>query len=86
VDFTNGDDVENDREEKILLSKWLTEVASTRSDTYVAYIRVVGYPADDFTANNGRPVETARAIAVFDRSNVRQGDDTVEMKAFRRVR
>jgi hypothetical protein len=45
-------------------------MATTRSDTYVAYILIHGYPAGDFSSNNGEPVESTRLMAIFDRSDV----------------
>jgi len=68
---TGSDDgVNDDREEQILLTKWLQEMGTTRSDVFAAYIVVHGYPAGDFTANGGQPVESSRVIALFDRSNI----------------
>ncbi|MEM9346307.1 MAG: hypothetical protein AAGB26_06805 [Planctomycetota bacterium] len=75
-----ADGVVNDREEEIMLAKWLTEVADTRSDVFAAYIVVQGYPADDFTAGAS---ESARLIIIFSRANVKQlGDRAVELDRF----
>lgn len=81
--FVNGDGISSDldREEQLMLAKWLTEVADTRSDVFAAYIVVQGYPADNFT---GGAEESARLIIIFSRSNVEgAGDKAVELGRFR---
>jgi len=86
VDFNNDetaegttwtlDGVTDDREEEIMLTKWLNEVGATRSDVYAAYIVVQGYPAGDFRPG---PVEAARLIVVFSRANVRNPGDKAQV-------
>jgi hypothetical protein len=85
-EFGGKDDgVIDDREEKLLLAKRLAELGAVRSDTYVAYIVVQGYPAGDFSANRQEPVESARLMVLFDRSNVRQGAANQDMDEAVRV-
>ncbi|MEM9019424.1 MAG: hypothetical protein AAGC44_02575 [Planctomycetota bacterium] len=71
-----GDGIADDREEEIMISKWLSEVASVRSDVFAAYIIVQGYPAADFSSG---PVESARLIAIFTRTNVRGAGDKAQV-------
>lgn len=79
--FVSNDGVIDDREEELMLAKWLTEVADTRSDVFAAYIVVQGYPADNFS---GGADESARLIIIFSRSNVEgAGDKAVEIGRFR---
>ncbi len=76
-----ADGVIDDREEEIMLTKWLAEVADNRSDVFAAYIVVQGYPADDFTVG---AIESARLIVIFSRANVEgAGDQAVEIGRFR---
>lgn len=80
-DYVPADNVINDREEEIMLAKWLTEVAETRSDVFAAYIVVQGYPADNFSEGAS---ESARLIVIFSRANVKgTGDKAVEIGRFR---
>jgi len=58
------------RDEQALPTRWLSQVASTRSDTFTAYILIRGY--DDFTQP---PDEEERLIVVYDRSQVTDGSD-----------
>lgn len=75
------DGIIDDREEEIMLGKWLSQVAETRSDVFAAYIVVQGYPAEDFRSG---ALESARLIVIFSRSGVRQtGDRAVEIGRFR---
>ena len=71
-----------DREEDLMLAKWLNEMCSTRSDVFAVYVVVEGYPANNFGAG---AVERARVVAVFSRANVRQAGDTAQLIAVRRV-
>ena len=76
-----ADGVADDREEELMLAKWLTEVAETRSDIFAAYIVVQGYPSGNFAAGVD---ESARLIVIFSRANVEgQGDRAVEIDRFR---
>ncbi|MFN3165859.1 MAG: hypothetical protein ACE37H_02210 [Phycisphaeraceae bacterium] len=75
------DGVIDDREEEIMLSKWLSEVGETRSDVFAAYIVVQGYPAENFKAG---VIESARLIVLFSRAGVQDEDDrAVEIGRFR---
>lgn len=76
-----SDGVADDREEQIMLAKWLSEVGSARSDVFAAYIVVQGYPANNFKAG---VTESARLIVIFSRAGVREsGDRAVEIGRFR---
>ena len=61
------DGIADDREEEILITRWLSQVSTTRSDVFTAYILIRGYPADDFRMG---PVEQRRLFVVFDRSTI----------------
>jgi hypothetical protein len=79
--YISADNVIDDREEKIMLAKWLTEVAETRSDVFAAYIMVQGFPADNFTEGAS---ESAKLIVIFSRAGVKTtGDKAVELGRFR---
>lgn len=69
-DGTDG--IPNDRKEAALPTRWLAQVGSTRSDIFTAYVVIRGYQADDFRTS---PLEQAKFLAVFDRSNVRSAAD-----------
>lgn len=74
------DGVVDDREEQIMLAKWLSEVADNRSDVFAAYIVVQGYSADDFTTG---AVESRRLIILFSRATVKGNlDQAVEIGRF----
>lgn len=76
-----ADGIADDREEEIMLAKWLTEVADTRSDIFAAYIVVQGYPIDNFDQG---AVESARLIVLFSRAGVKgTGDKAVEIGRLR---
>lgn len=63
--------VEDDREEQAMIFSWLSQVATTRSDVFVAYIEVRGYISDGNNTYKPENIyEKKRAIAVFDRSSV----------------
>ena len=81
IDFLNGptpsdpsthvaDGFVDDREEKALWARYLSQMVSTRSDVFTAYIVVRGYPAGNF---NKAPVEQAHGIAVFSRAHLTDG-------------
>ncbi|MEM9416117.1 MAG: hypothetical protein AAGA29_11680 [Planctomycetota bacterium] len=79
---STADYITGDREEDLMLAKWLNEVCGTRSDVFAVYLVVQGFPEGNFGAG---PVESARVIAVFSRSNVRQVGDKAQLLAVRRV-
>lgn len=76
VDFTanpsnsTNDDIRGDREQEILLLNWLLQTCTTRSDRFVAYVLIHGYPVGDFRNGGEGPVESMRFFFVFDRSNL----------------
>ena len=70
------------RTEEVRLAGFLSNVLSTRSDVYTAYVVIVGYPADDFSQD---PIESARFMAILDRSNVTNANDTTRVLGFFRV-
>jgi len=75
------DGVIDDREEELMLAKWLNEVADTRSDVFAAYIVVQGYPAENF---KGGVIESARLVVIFSRAGVQDEEDrAVEIGRFR---
>ncbi len=79
-----ADGIEDDREEETMIARWLMQTCSTRSDIYTAYVFIQGYPSGNFAAldDNGDPigpVESARFIAVFDRSRITGPDDPVRV-------
>lgn len=79
--YVSADGVIDDREEEIMLAKWLAEVADTRSDVFAAYIVVQGYTVDNFSAG---ATESARLIVIFSRAGVKgSGDKAVEIGRFR---
>lgn len=77
-----GDTIGQDREEEIMLAKWLNEVGSTRSDIFAAYIIVQGYPAGDF---QGGAIESAKLIALFSRTNIRGGGQKAQVLGVLRI-
>jgi hypothetical protein len=78
---TTPDAAQDDREERILFARWLGELLSIRSDIFTAYVKIEGYPVSDFREG---PVESARFIAVFDRSRVKNRKGPVELVAMHR--
>lgn len=83
TDGASGDGVGDDREEELMIAKWLSEVASARSDVFAAYIVVQGYPADAFT---GGVTESAELIVIFSRANVGPTDERAQEIARLRVK
>jgi len=75
-----SDGVADDREEELMLTSWLYQVASTRSDTYAAYILIKGYPADDPSLG---AVETRRLIVIFNRGGVENSSSEVPYAVLR---
>lgn len=61
---TTADGVIDDAEERALLLGWLEQVATVRSDRFVAYVLIRGYKPDSWA----KAVESARFIQVFDRA------------------
>lgn len=78
---TGIDGIADDREEEIMLTKWLTEMTDTRSDVFAAYIVVQGYQVDGFSEG---ATESARLIVIFSRAGVDgTGGKAVEIGRFR---
>lgn len=65
------DTIVDDREEKTLVTRWLSQTCSTRSDVYCAYILVRGYSPGNLTT----PVTERRAAVLLDRSRIAAQDD-----------
>jgi|GEM_PF-3735552 len=71
VDFTPAsaaDGVADDREEQAMVLRWLSQVCTTRSDVFAAYIYIRGY--DNGTFNADHLAEVARVLVILDRSGV----------------
>jgi len=67
---------EDGAEEAMARFQFLSQVFTTRSDIFTAYVVIRGYPADDFGKG---PVESLRFFAVFDRSGVTSSNHSVQM-------
>jgi|GEM_PF-3404555 len=52
--------------------QFLSQAFNTRSDVYTAFVRLRGYPAQDFSKGE---VESLNFLVVFDRSNIVNPDD-----------
>lgn len=83
VDFSDAsgaipDGIIDDREEEAMIATWLSQVGSTRSDFYAAYVVVRGYKMDEFDAPAAAGVlEAAQFIAIFKR-DAKSGEVTVQ--------
>ncbi len=62
--------------EKMARFHRLAQVLSTRSDVFIGYFLIRGYRVGEWDRG---PVESARVVAVFDRSHVRGPDDEVRI-------
>lgn len=82
TEAADTDGIVDDREEQAMVASWLSQVASTRSDVFTAYVVILGYPASDFRKG---AVESARFIAVFDRSGITGPDDAVRVVGVQRL-
>lgn len=60
-----NDEFIDDIEETTLVARWLSAAATTRSDTYIAYVLVQGWKVDDFSAG---PTESKRYMAILRRT------------------
>jgi hypothetical protein len=69
-------------DERLARFQFLSNLFTTRSDVYTAYVVIRGYTAGAY--QNG-PVEQAHYIAVFDRSGLRDAQTPVRLVAFERV-
>ena len=74
-----ADGVIDDAEERARVMSWLHQVASTRSDVFVAYILLKGFPADDPSQG---AVESTRVMALFNRSAVTDDSSPVLQSVF----
>ena len=79
------DGVGDDREEELILIKYLREVATTRSDRFAAYVLLRGYQADDFRNGGEGAIHSRRFVALFDRSSVVDADDGVKLLGVLRI-
>ena len=57
----------DDNEQRLARFQMLSQALTTRSDRYVAYVKILGYEQNGF---NALPVEVAQFIAIFDRSEM----------------
>ncbi len=64
------DGIVDDQEEWSMVTRWLSQVASTRSDTYTAFILIHGYQNNMTTL-----VEQKRMIVIYDRSTITDGSE-----------
>ena len=71
---SGADGVPDDTEERARVLSWLYQNASTRSDVYVAYVLIHGYPAG---SPESGAVESKRVIALFNRSTAASEDAAV---------
>ena len=62
-------------EEALARFQFLSQVFTTRSDIFTAYVVIHGYPANDMSDSGGIPIESIRFFAVFDRSGMTSADD-----------
>lgn len=78
--LTLEDGVADDREEQLMLSKWLYEMCDTRSDVFAAYIIVQGYQTGSYSSG---VKESRQLVVVFSRANVHEnGDRAFEVARF----
>ncbi len=68
IDATDG------AEERMARFQFLSNVYTTRSDLFCAYVLIRGYPAGDFSLG---PVEATQFFVIYDRSRVTQSTDSV---------
>ncbi|MAE62516.1 MAG: hypothetical protein CMJ49_14310 [Planctomycetaceae bacterium] len=68
-----------DREEQALWARYLSQVTSTRSDVFTAYILVRGYTAGRF---NDGPVEQKHIVAVFSRAHLFDDSGSAKLLAW----
>jgi len=71
-----------EEEARMARFQFLSQVLTTRSDIFTAYVYIRGYPAGDFSQP---PIEAARFVAIFDRSNVRIAGDMPRLVGYFRV-
>lgn len=65
----------DDREERLIVPRWLTAAATTRSDVFVAFVLVQGWEVSDFSVG---PRESKQYIAIFRRYVAEDGSVTVK--------
>jgi len=63
-------------EESMARFQFLSQVFTTRSDIFTAYVLIQGFNSDNFTDG---AVESARFFAIFDRSRITGPDDAVRV-------
>jgi len=86
IDFTPSDSAEDgvadDREEQAMLVRWLSEVATTRSDVFAAYIVVRAYDRSRPIASGEEYlrehlVDRKRMVVILDRTPAVEGEREV---------
>ena len=70
------------RTERVRLAGMLMNVAAIRSDFFVAYVVVRGYPSADWRQG---AIESGTFMVIFDRSNVTAPTDRPKILAYKRV-
>ena len=63
-------------EERMARFQFLSNVYTTRSDLFCAYVTIRGYPAGDFRFG---PIEATQFFVIYDRSGVTQSTDQVRI-------
>ncbi|MCC5829842.1 MAG: hypothetical protein JJU36_10390, partial [Phycisphaeraceae bacterium] len=82
ADKTAYDGTGDTPEERMARFQMISQVLSTRTDFFAAWVQVRGYRAGRWDEG---PVESARFLAIFDRSEVRNPDDTVRVLGVFRI-
>ncbi len=65
-----------------MIARWLSQVGSTRSDVFAAYVVVRGYEAGSF--QNG-PIEAKQFIAIFSRAHIAAPEHTPKLLGFMEI-
>lgn len=76
LDLYSASNSTDNAEERMARFQFLSQVFTTRSDIFTAYILIRGYRKGQF---NKDPVESARYIVIFDRSSVKSPNDPVKV-------
>ncbi|MHB1157061.1 MAG: hypothetical protein ACYC26_09490 [Phycisphaerales bacterium] len=88
IDFTpaagTDDGITDDREEKAMVLRWLSQVCTTRSDVFAAYIYIRGY--DNGTFDTDHLAEVARVLVILDRSGIVDKDGTPKVIGYVRYK
>lgn len=73
---TTADGVIDEAEERMMRFQFLSSVFRTRSDVFIMYATIKGYPAQDFSQGVS---EQARIIAIFNRGGMTTSNDEVQL-------